>query len=87
MSQDRSGSAFPYFHPFQDGSEASDGITKREWYATFAPLPTFQAVENEEKGDATGVPYGGTKRTRAQIEADLRFKYADEMIAASQRTP
>lgn len=42
MNGDGTGSAFPYFRQFREGEfEITDGISRREWFATFAPDPVL----------------------------------------------
>ena len=85
MNNDPSGSAFPYI----DGPQRNEGISRREWYATHAPEPTASEIEFEGNRDRDANPHGDSYKPRRrgvlEIRCDLRFKYADAMIAASKR--
>jgi hypothetical protein len=82
---DTGGPVFPH------AQRTEQGLTRRDWFATFAPEPTPEAVGNEELRDRTANPHGDTykpsRRSLTEIRADLRYKHADEMIAAGKRSP
>lgn len=65
------------------------GMHLREWFATFAPQPTPEEITNEMERDKMKNPHGDTykpqRRSRLEIIADLRYGYADAMIARGKR--
>jgi len=86
MSNDHNGSAFPYFHNYPHGDiEVSDGISRREWFATWAPEPNEDQIKAEVERDRVANPHGDSykppRRSILEIKADLRYAYADAMIA------
>lgn len=90
MDIDNGGSAFPQPVAPRDGFEWC-GLSRRDWFATFAPEPTEDAVENQVARDRLANPHGDSykppRRSLNEIRADLRFAHADTMIEASKRTP
>lgn len=79
MSQiDDGGPAFPRagFH---------NGMSRRDWFATFAPEPTNEEINAEiDRATKAGEPARGE---RLKVIADLKLKYADAMIARSKENP
>ncbi len=66
--------------------EPTPGMTLRDWFATFAPEPDADTVNNERSYDRARNPhndsYKPALRSTEEIKASLRFKYADAMLAA-----
>ncbi len=60
--------------------EMDETLTKREWMAVHAPAPTEEQIEMEIKYDNRRSP-NIERRSSAQIEVDLRFKWADAMLS------
>ncbi len=64
------------------------GLSKREWFATHAPEPTAEEIASQMQREANLNPHNDyhkpARRGRLQIIADLKFAYADAMIAASR---
>ena len=69
----------------------NDGLSRRDWFATFAPLPSEDAVKFHLEHDRAANPHGDSykpsRRTVIEIIADLRFEYADAMIEAARKEP
>jgi hypothetical protein len=67
------------------------GLSRREWFATFAPDPTKEQIDFEYERDKNlnihGDSYKPSRRTHLEILTDLRYKFADAMIVASGRKP
>jgi hypothetical protein len=65
-----------------------NGMTMRQWFATHAPEPSPEDVRFEMDRDVSRNPHNDyhkpARRGRLQIIADLKFAYADAMIAASR---
>lgn len=65
------------------------GLSKREWYATFAPTPSPEEIERNRRRDTNKNPHNEPHkpklRSTAEIIADLKFQYADAMITASRK--
>ena len=80
---DDGGTAFPYVLNLINGHEISYGLTRRDWFATFAPEPSqgliLKALERERRIQTD-------RRSMDEIIADLKYEYADRMIAASKRS-
>lgn len=71
--------------------EAGTGFSQRDWFATFAPEPTQEQIRRLVEADWAANPHADAhkpkRRSVAEIVSDLRFAYADAMIAASTRKP
>jgi hypothetical protein len=80
--------------PTKDNSWSSDygygGMDMRQWFATFAPEPTKEEINEQWELDKIRNPHGEShkpkRRSRLEIITDLKFEYADAMIAASKRS-
>lgn len=92
---DTGGSVFPITEPGRfvgDPGYVSDyGLTRRDWFATYAPSPTNEEITQELDKDKLANPHGDSykprRRGKLEIITELRYKYADAMIAASKRNP
>lgn len=64
------------------------GMTLRDWFAAFAPQPSDDLVSSHERVDIARNPHNDSykprRRTRAEIAAQLRYEFADAMLAARQ---
>lgn len=62
----------------------------RHRFAALAPEPTKDQIEFEGERDRLANPHGDTykprRRSRMEIIADLRFQYADAMMARSRQS-
>jgi hypothetical protein len=79
---DNGGPAFP-----QSGDQYADGgMLIRDYFAIHAPEPTVDQIETEAGRDRGVNPHGDLykprRRSRLEIIADLRYAYADALIAA-----
>ena len=70
---------------------ADNGMELRDWFATFAPEPTEDQVKYQLQSDHTRNPHGDSykpkRRSTLEIIADLKYAYADAMVAASAKEP
>lgn len=66
---------------FPDG--VYKGLTRRDWFATFAPEPSQGLIAKEIEHDRTRREK--VFRSIDEIIVDLKYEYADRMIAASKR--
>ena len=87
MIADNGGPAFPVsYNAFQ---ASHNGISKREWFATFAPpMPQghLQTVmEMERSANPHNDTYRTPRRSEMEIQAEYAFKWADAMIEASKK--
>lgn len=86
MSIKDGGLAFPSH--FNDDIENS-GLTRRDWFATFAPMPRKAEINHQGEIDKMRNPHGDShkpaRRSALEIVCDLRYAYADAMIAASKK--
>ena len=62
------------------------GMSLRDWFATHAPEPSKEAVEVQMQSDHHRNPHGDSykpkRRSTALIVAQLKYEYADAMLAA-----
>lgn len=67
----------------------TDGMTLRDWFATFAPQPNDDTIALHERGDRERNPHNDSYkpklRSRAEIVAGLRYAFADAMLAERER--
>lgn len=60
------------------------GLTKREYFAIRAPEPTAEQMQHQVSMDTASNPNGDSykpkRRSMLEIEADLRYAWADEML-------
>jgi hypothetical protein len=72
-------------------ADSQQGMTLRDWFATFAPEPTDDQVKWEAERDRAANPhndnYKPARRSILEIRAELRYRYADAMIAAREPKP
>jgi hypothetical protein len=77
--------------PVFPNSLTSLGLSRRDWFATFAPAPTKEEIDFEYTRDKNlnvhGDSYKPPRRSHLEILTDLRYKFADAMIVASGRKP
>ena len=70
-------------------SNTSDGMTLRDWFATFAPEPTSEQITQAHERDCIVNPHNDTykpqRRTVEEIIADIKFAYADAMLARRKK--
>ena len=82
---DNGGPAFPCEGGEASGLYPNPGMTLRDWFATFAPQPSADAILAEQQMDKARNPYNDSYkpplRSRDQIVADLRWAYADTMLS------
>jgi hypothetical protein len=66
-----------------------NGMSIRQWFATFAPMPSEDQIAMYEKIDRSRNPHNDPHkpkiRTRYEIIAYLRFEYADAMVAEYEK--
>ena len=86
---DDGGPAFP-----QDGGglvQHQKGMLLRDWFATHAPPTSQESIKAQIERDRAANPHGDSykpqRRSMLEIECDLRYAYADGMIAARKREP
>lgn len=77
----------PRFDAFGHADDPQDqGMTLRDWFASTAPEPTLDAINTQQGFDRGRNPYNDAHkpplRSREQIVAELRYRYADAMLAA-----
>ena len=67
------------------------GMDLRDWFATFAPEPSDEAITLRERADIARNPHNDShkprRRSREEIVAQLRYERADAMLAARKDTP
>jgi hypothetical protein len=72
---------------FPTNLSGEHGMTMREWYATFAPEPSEDRIKDAMEMDRLKNPhndnYKPARRSYAEIVAELKFRYADAMLAES----
>lgn len=88
---DNGGPAFPqHLHTDHEGMRTwpheygYGGMTLRVWLAAHAPKPTDEEITRESQTDLTlsgDPPFTKPLRSVTTIEADLRYRWADAMIA------
>lgn len=89
MSNKDGGSAFPL--PIGPaGDIAYQGMSLRDYFAIHAPEPTKDEIELQQSFDRNRNPHNDgppkpPRRGCAEIRADLRYSYADAMLAARQK--
>ena len=81
MARNDGGAAFP-----GESGNFNEGMSLRDWFATFAPVPTVEEVNQEGQIDKLSNPHNDPhkprRRSAAEIRAELRYRYADSMIIA-----
>ena len=64
-------------------------MTLRDWFATFAVPPTEAEIDFESRLDQAANPhndnYKPKRRSRLEIVAELRGRYADAMLAEREK--
>lgn len=69
---------------FGDSPIGHDGITERDWFATFAPPAPEWFIKLEMQRDRNNNPHGDYYkppiREQITIEVQWRYKWADEML-------
>lgn len=79
-----------YVFPSLNTMAANRGITLRDYFAIRAPEPTKEEIETHYMHDKLANPHNDAhkpkRRARLEIIADVRYAYADAMIAASKRS-
>jgi hypothetical protein len=65
------------------------GMTLRDYFAAHAPQPSVSDIEKQYMFDKANNPYNEPHRPKlrdtVEIVADLRYRYADNMLAARRR--
>lgn len=86
---DHGGYVFPTFTKVGSVGASEGGLTRRDWFATFAPEPDPANIQIESRADALANPHGDShkpkRRSTLEIITDLKFAYADAMIARSKK--
>mgnify|MGYP000871624028 CR=1 FL=1 len=81
------GPAFPTMRSEVGGV---DGMTLRDWFATFAPPPRRWRVKLEQDRDRSRNPHNDSHkpklRSEDEIVADLRYEHADAMLRARAKS-
>lgn len=66
-----------------------DDITLRDWFAINSPAPSKEDVEYEMTRDRNFNPHNDTYkprlRSKKDIECEIRYKWADLMLAARNK--
>jgi hypothetical protein len=86
---DDGGPAFPRPYGQQDfgngNSDQQPGMSLRVYAAIHAPAPSESQVRQEETYDRVANPHGDSykpaRRSLLEIDADLRYRWADVMLA------
>lgn len=75
----------PYVFPW-DGQVGAGGMRLRDYFAAHAPDPSPEAVQLEAERDRLRNPHGDSykppRRSVMRIVTELRYRYADAMLAA-----
>jgi hypothetical protein len=81
--------SYPHYRPAQPdwNKPFADVATLRDWFAAMAPEPDDKTVQAAQSYDRARNPHndGPPKpplRDEKQIRAELRYQYADAMLAA-----
>lgn len=65
------------------------GLSRREWFAARAPVPTEDYIKHQIEADRAANPHNDSykpqRRSRLEIECDYRYAWADAMLAAGER--
>ena len=65
------------------------GLTIRDWFATFAPEPSTEDISSEFERDRLRNPHNDPHkpkiRSKREIIAELRYRYADSMISEREQ--
>lgn len=89
MTRKDGGPAFPVY-PRVEGAQSVSiadavGLSLRDWFATFAPTPSEEAIAFQFKMDHQRNPYNTQNkpklRSRGEIVASLNWQYADDMLS------
>lgn len=76
----------PNYVPERDG----EPFSLRDLFAAFLPEPAREQVEHEAERDRQANPHGDSykpaRRSLDEIRCDLRYRYANAMLAARQRS-
>ena len=90
MDIDDGGPVFGLFKKCGEVAISEGGLSRRDWFATFAPEPSKETIEYAAEADRMANPHGDSykppRRGIAEIITDYKFRYADAMIAASKKT-
>lgn len=90
MKSKDGGSAFPTITQAGSVALSEGGLTRRDWFATFAPKPSRADINLQGEFDRQANPHNENhkprRRSHKEIIADLRYAYADAMIAASEKS-
>jgi hypothetical protein len=85
-------SAFPFQSSDGDDMNTPEyGMTMRDWFATFAPQPSDEAIKSQHDQDFYRNPHNEPyhnkppRRSRERIIADLRYAFADAMLDAREK--
>ena len=77
------GSAFPRSGVFHT-EHYEDGMSLRDWFATFAPMPSEEHIERAHQFDLSANPHNEphkpNRRTVEEIVAEFKFRHADAML-------
>ena len=79
-----------YAFPFTSDTYTADaGLTMRDYFAAHAPEPSLEDIGAQMQRDKNINPhndsYKPALRSRLEIIADLKFAYADAMLAARNK--
>jgi hypothetical protein len=76
------------FPPAPGAYPTDDGLTIRDWFATFAPRPSKDRINLHMKMDRNRNPHNDSHkppiRSETEIIAELRYEFADAMMKARQ---
>jgi len=66
---------------------SNNGMTLRDWFATFAPEPSAIQIAIEQERDRIANRHRDKpqQRTDEEVAADIKFAYADAMLARRNR--
>jgi hypothetical protein len=89
-AQHNGGPAFPVTEWHDGGSIpiAAKGMSLRDWFAAMAPKPPRWRIKLESNMDRSRNPHNDSYKPKIrgefEIEADLRFEFADAMLKARE---
>lgn len=82
MANKNSEFAFPY----ASGGAGREGMSLRDWFATFAPEPPDSWMKMWRQNDRDRNPHNDSYKPKIRSDEELRatykYQYADAMIAA-----
>jgi hypothetical protein len=89
---DNGGPAFPterFDNAARIEPDGYHGMSLRDWFATYAPMPSDDEILTQLKLDAARNPHNEhrkpKRRSRYEIIADLKFEHADAMLSARKK--